>query len=145
MEKVRLLENTGEIMRAHAIGTFPNECCGFFFGEIKDGNRNVTEIRPVSNSKEGDQRRRFSISPKDYLQAEKYALEQGLVLLGIYHSHPLHPAVPSVHDLKQAVPFFSYIILSVNERAVTRIRSWQLDDQSKFQEEPIQEFKPINT
>lgn len=143
METVQLLESTGEIMRAHAIGTFPNECCGFFFGEIKDGNRNVSEIRPVSNSKDGDQRRRFSISPMDYLQAEKYALEQGLALLGVYHSHPLHPAIPSVHDLKQAVPFFSYIILSVYDKEVTTIRSWQLDEQSQFQEEKINEHQPI--
>lgn len=142
MEIVQLSENSGKIMRAHAIGTFPNECCGFFFGEIKDGNRNVSEIFPVSNSKDGDQRRRFSISPMDYLQAEKYALEQGLVLLGVYHSHPLHPAIPSAHDLRQAVPFFSYIILSVYDEEVTSIRSWQLDEQSQFQEEDLFEHQP---
>ncbi len=119
-----------------AIKHFPNECCGFFFGH-EDNGRFVEQALPVSNSKEGDQKRRFSISPLDYMAAEKHALAQGVKLLGIYHSHPLHPAWPSIHDRVQAMPWFSYIILSVNAKEVTRINSFQLNNDRLFEPETI--------
>ncbi len=124
-------------MHRHAESTFPYECCGFFYG--KDGQvRDITQAIPVENSKKGDQRRRFEISAFDYMQAEKYAAENDLALLGIYHSHPNHPATPSEHDLKQAVPFFSYIIISVMDGKVAKTTSWQLNDALKFEEETIE-------
>lgn len=124
-------------MHSHAESTFPNECCGFFYGSDQTV-RNVTLAVPVENSKEGDQRRRFEISAFDYMQAEKFATENDLTLLGIYHSHPNHPARPSEHDLKQAVPFFSYIIVSVMNGKVADTTSWQLNDELKFVEEKIE-------
>lgn len=113
-------------METHAQASYPYECCGFFFGKEVEYSRQVLEVKAVVNSKDGDQRRRFEIAPLDYLKAERYALEQDLSLLGIYHSHPDHPATPSQHDLKQAVSFFSYIILSVGVKKINEITSWQL-------------------
>ncbi len=113
-------------METHAQASYPYECCGFFFGKEVEHSRQVLEVKAVVNSKDGDQRRRFEIAPLDYLKAERYALEQDLSLLGIYHSHPDHPATPSQHDLKQAVSFFSYIILSVGVKKINEITSWQL-------------------
>lgn len=124
-------------MEAHALGTFPNECCGFFFGKKQGEHRAVTEVFVVNNAKEGDQRRRFSIAPLDYLRAEQEALDRGLDLLGIYHSHPLHPAIPSSHDLEQAFPTFSYIILQVEPGKIVDLRSWQLNDAGEFVEETV--------
>ena len=110
----------------------------FFYGqEDGEGNRTVTEILVVNNSREGDKRRRFEISPKDYLKAEQYALESNLQLLGVYHSHPNHPAIPSEHDRVAAQPFFSYIIISVLDNKTTHLRSWRLNDQFQFEEEDI--------
>ena len=110
----------------------------FFYGqEDGEGNRTVTEILVVNNSREGDKRRRFEISPKDYLKAEQYAWESNLQLLGVYHSHPNHPAIPSEHDRVAAQPFFSYIIISVLDNKTTHLRSWRLNDQFQFEEEDI--------
>lgn len=128
-----------------AIQTFPDECCGFFFGtEDSDGNRIVTEVMVVDNAKDGDKRRRFEISPKDYLQAEQLAEDLSLQLLGVYHSHPNHPAVPSEHDRVAAQPYFSYIIFSVYEKDIRDMRSWRLNDSFQFEEELTGEREQIN-
>ncbi|GAB4400631.1 MAG: M67 family metallopeptidase [Microscillaceae bacterium] len=124
-----------ETMKAHAEATYPNECCGFFYGQEGD-QRHISLARPVENSQAGDQRRRFEISPLDYMRAEQFALEQGLSLLGIYHSHPEHPAIPSEHDRVQAQPYFSYLIFSVIGQKVVHYRSWQLKEE-QFEEETI--------
>jgi len=125
-------------MYRDALQSFPDECCGFFFGKEIGEERTVTNILTVNNSKEGDKKRRFEIAPKDYLNAEKFADENELQLLGVYHSHPNHPAVPSEHDRIAAQPFFSYVIISVKERMIADIRSWQLNDNLQFEEESIE-------
>ena len=94
-------------------------------------------MEQIQFSKEGDQRRRFAISDKDYLNAERHAAREGLTLLGVYHSHPLHPAIPSEHDLAVALPYFSYIIVSVQPEGTAHVRSWQLDESRQFAEEAI--------
>jgi proteasome lid subunit RPN8/RPN11 len=125
-------------MKAHAVSIFPDECCGFLFGvEKADGTRLVSKIKEVNNSKEGDKRRRFEITGKDYMQAERFALENDLALLGIYHSHPNHPAIPSEHDRIAAQPYFSYIIISVMQGDIDHIRSWQLNESVQFEEENL--------
>lgn len=123
-------------MHRHALADFPNECVGFFYGRAEGDEKVVSEYYPLENSKDGDQRRRFEVSPLDYMKAEQHALAKGVDLLGVYHSHPLHPAKPSEHDLKQAVPFFSYIIASVNETTVEKTTSWRLNEEdNQFEEE----------
>lgn len=123
-----------QVMQEDALRSFPDECCGFFFG-VEQDRRMVHSATPVVNSREGDKRRRFSISPDDYRRAELHALTSGIQLLGVYHSHPLHPAVPSEHDLAAAMPWFSYIILSVEPQGIVSVRSWQLNAQNRFSEE----------
>ncbi len=129
------------VMLADAGSGFPDEVCGFLYGrENEDGTRTIREAKEVINSKEGDKRRRFEISPRDYMQAERYAAEQELDLLGIYHSHPNHPAIPSEHDRVAAQPFFSYVIVSVRDGNIDHTRSWRLNDASQFEEEPLAPF-----
>lgn len=134
--KIILDQQTSENIREHAEADYPNECCGFLFGD-NTRERAVTQVIKVSNAKEGDQRRRFEISPEDYRKAESYAEEHGLDLLGVYHSHPDHPAEPSEQDRRVALPFFSYIIVSVPAGEAADIRSWQLNDERQFEEETL--------
>ncbi len=126
-----------EQLHAEATDIFPDECCGFLYGTEEEGNRHITTATPVMNSKEGDKRRRFEISPKDYLQAERFATAKNLTLLGIYHSHPQHPALPSETDRLAAQPFFSYLIIPVKDQVPGTFRSWLLNDENHFDEESI--------
>ncbi|MCC6599648.1 MAG: M67 family metallopeptidase [Crocinitomicaceae bacterium] len=122
---------------SEAILSSPDECCGFLFGREYNEHRTITEVCPVANAKEGDKKRKYEIFPVDYLKAEKYAETNGLDLLGIYHSHPNHPSVPSEHDRVAAQPYCSYIIISVTDGAFNTIQSWRLNEDFQFEEETI--------
>lgn len=137
---LNISEEASKTMIADAIQAFPNECCGFFYGTESEKERIITIAKPVINNKEGDQRRRFEISPFDYMKAEHFALQSNLQLIGVYHSHPNHPSVASIHDLAKALPYFSYVILSIVEGQFNTIQSWRLkEDVREFREEEISE------
>lgn len=137
---IQLDEIVIQQMNSDACSGFPNECCGFLFGNEDEAKRTIVAIQPVQNMSKEDQCRRFSISAEDYLQAEKYAEENNLSLLGIYHSHPNHPAIPSETDREAAMPFFSYVIISVTSNQQCHIRSWRLNQQNQFEEEQSIQF-----
>lgn len=137
MQHIQLNPDSLNTVQQHAEQAFPYECCGFLYGEEGEP-RQITLARPVENTKEGDQRRRFEIAPPDYLRAEQYALQHNLNLLGIYHSHPQHPAIASEHDLRQAQPYFSYLIVSVLDGRAADYKSWRLrDEERQFDEEIV--------
>jgi len=140
--QLSLTKDVKQHIQDHAEADYPFECCGFLYGSEKEKDeRIITIARRVDNTKEENRRRRFEISPREYQQAELFADEQNLMLLGVYHSHPDHPAEPSEHDLKQAMPFFSYIITSVEDGKATTMTSWQLNDDGNFDEERISILK----
>ncbi len=124
-------------MVSDSISSFPDECCGFLFGKERDGELIIEQVLVVTNAKEGDKRRRFEITSADYLKAERYAEEKEQLLLGVYHSHPGHPAIPSEHDRVAAQPWFSYVILSVINHEYAGLRSWRLNEDLQFEEEKI--------
>ena len=121
-------------IEAHLESAYPNEACGFLLGTQVQKKRDITHLIKVGNQSSENQRRRFVIDPLDYLKAERFATKEGLTLLGIYHSHPDHPAIPSVHDLEFAQPFFSYFIHAISEGKMIDTRSYRLLD-GKFIEE----------
>jgi proteasome lid subunit RPN8/RPN11 len=87
-----------------------------------------------------ERKRRFLIGPDQYRAAEKRASETGRTLLGFYHSHPNHPAVPSAFDLAHAWPNLRYLILSVRGGRPEEARTWTLrEDRSAFDEEIVAE------
>lgn len=136
--KLRIQKQVMSEIFRHAMADFPDECCGFLYG-TEEGGRLIHDVRRAPNARQGDKRRRFTIDPADYLKAETFARDNGVSLLGIYHSHPLHPAIASEHDLKQAMPYFSYVIVSVFEDRVEELRSFRLHDSGQhFEEEWVQ-------
>lgn len=139
-----IAQNAKEQIIADALKTFPDEGCGFLLGYEEKEERTVSKIIVVSNAKKGDKRRRFEISVRDYLRAEQYATENNLILLGVYHSHPNHPSVPSEYDRVVAQPYFSYIIVSVIDGEFATLQSWRLNDDFQFEEEQVEETRPAN-
>jgi S-sulfo-L-cysteine synthase (O-acetyl-L-serine-dependent) len=120
-------------LRRHAEAAYPDECCGALLGTRPDS---VEEILELDNASAGERRRRFVITPADFVRAEAAAERAGRDVLGFYHSHPDHPAHPSQFDLDHAWPNLSYPIVSVRDGRSAEIRSWRLaSDRSAFQEE----------
>jgi len=119
---------------------YPSECCGVLLGRDEPSARRVVEVRPLANDFEADQRhRRFSITPQALLEAERESADQGLLVLGFYHSHPDHPARPSEFDREHAWPFYSYVIVSVEGGRAGEMTSWVLDEAcERFGPQPIE-------
>ena len=64
---------------------------------------------------------------------------KGWTLIGWYHSHPDHPAKPSEYDREHAWPWYSYIIVSVQNGNPRDMTSWRLqDDRSAFVAEEVE-------
>jgi len=140
---INLESKVYEQLANEALLNYPNECCGFLLGFETSKNRFIKEIMMVENVAIENKKRRFEIKPLDYIKAEEYAMEKGLTLLGIYHSHPNHPSLPSEHDRKAAQPYFSYVIVSVTENEIKSIQSWILNDKSQFIEENVFQNKAL--
>lgn len=121
----------------HLVSTYPEEGCGFLAGH-DDGTRRFTAFLPVENAQEQTRGRRFQIDPLVYVRAEQWADDADLQLLGIYHSHPDHPAIPSTTDLEHAFPWFSYLIIRTGEGQSHEFGSWRLDENGAFEAEQIE-------
>ena len=122
-------------IRAHGAETYPDECCGVLVGPTPG---RVSDAWPLGNTAAADRARRFLIGPEDYRRAEVRAASRGLDIVGFYHSHPDHPAEPSLFDLDHAWPNVSYVIVSVRDRLPRELRSWRLRaDRSGYREESV--------
>ena len=115
---------------------YPAECCGVLVGtagEVKE----VVRLVPVRNRRTDDAHR-YLIAPDDLrrIEAELRPLRQDV--LGCYHSHPDHPAVPSAFDVAEAWPWYSYLIVRVNGGQAVDVASWVLDhDRSTMHSEAV--------
>lgn len=120
----------------HAEST-SDECCGFLIGYESANDRTVEHIIITDNTTPEDASHRFEIAPLAFLQAEQFADRHDLQLLGVYHSHPNHPAIPSELDRVSAQPGFSNVIISLTNNKFDTIRSWKLNSEQQFEEEKI--------
>lgn len=126
-------------IHAHGETAYPEEGAGLLFGSINDESRTVKQILVLDNIREDNARHnRYLVDPKDYLRGETEAARLGLDVIGVFHSHPDHPNRPSEFDREWAMPFFSYLITSVNRGRAAGSRSWLLtEDRAAFTEETI--------
>lgn len=136
---LRLKDEVVLRIRAHGEEIYPRECCGALLGRDADSGREILDLLPLDNRHGDSPRNRFTISPEDFRHAEKIARERGLDLVGWYHSHPDHPALPSEFDRAHAWPWYSYVIVSVGLGKSGQITSWRLeDDRARFTPERME-------
>ena len=138
-----MIELTPEIAKqigTEGEGSYPSECCGALFGRFSgNGDAHVTAIFPIANARESEEQyHRFVITADDALRAERAALALSEEVIGYYHSHPDHPAIPSEYDREHALPFYAYIIVAVAQGKAGALTSWRLtQDRLRFVQEEV--------
>jgi len=131
-----------EQVHTHLCRAYPDEGCGVLVGRDEGTERIVERVIPLDNRREDERSRRYLIPPEELLVVERDARESGLDVLGFFHSHPDHPARPSAFDLEHAWPYYSYLIVSVEQGRVASAASWRLvPDRTRFEPETI-EYTP---
>lgn len=114
--------------------TFPNEGGGFLLGEVDNEKTRIVDVIQVENVFETEEQyHRYAMTPRNWAKMEDEADEQGLALVGYYHSHPNARAIPSEYDRVHALPNFIYIISSIMDGKAVEMLIWELSqDRSEF-------------
>jgi proteasome lid subunit RPN8/RPN11 len=87
----------------------------------------------VQNVNQISRKNRYNIDPMELMRADEEARRSNLNVIGIYHSHPDTPVQPSQFDLEHAWPWYTYMILSVQNREPQDVGAWFLsEDRSTF-------------
>ena len=124
-----LPEDIYKQVTGNLIAAYPNEGVGFLIGKVGDEQRDVCMIIALHNESETNEaRNRYKIKANAYVEAESTAEKHDLDLIGVFHSHPDHPAKPSEYDREFALPWWSYLIVSVYKNKVDHATSWVLSD-----------------
>ncbi len=117
-------------MVATCIRALPNEGCGLMLGTL-DGT--VTEIVPSPNV--ADSAKLYEIDSGVLLRAYRRGEEEGLSVIGVFHSHTHSEAYPSATDVAQAPdPEWHYALVSLRD-VPTQIRSFHIIDGEINEEE----------
>lgn len=137
MRILRLPESAHAELEALVCAGYPFETCGLLVGQQTNGHVAVKRVVQARNVNQERARDRYEFDPRDFMAAEEQARTAGLDIVGIWHSHPDHPARPSETDRAAAWEGWSYVILSVTRDGVRDLRSWRLSNE-QFVEESIE-------
>ena len=108
-------------MIGHAYDGYPLEACGLLVG------RDDLVQRFVACTNEAASARIYTIPPKELLRAERAAEDDGLEIIGVFHSHTHSEPYPSPTDVDQAPdPTWHYVIVSL-KREAPETRSYRID------------------
>ena len=135
MAIIKLPESMRKRIAAAVTAGYPHETCGLLIG--RQGVRAVEvldslQAANLNQERPGD---RYELDPKAMLAADRDARSRGLEIVGVWHSHPDHPAEPSETDREAAWEGWSYLIVSVARDGINAIRSWRLDGGQFYEED----------
>lgn len=115
----------------HSKKEAPDEACGILAGR----NQRVEKIYKMTNTDRSS--KTFFMDPKQQLKVMKEIRNQGLEMVGIYHSHLDTAAYPSAHDVELTYyPEASCVIVSVKDRPNPSLRSFKIVE-GKITEEEV--------
>jgi proteasome lid subunit RPN8/RPN11 len=130
-------------LRAHGEETYPHECCGILLGTAEVGGNAVSRVMRAGNTRTDSAHNRYHIAPQELIRAQRESRAEGLDIIGFYHSHPDHPAMPSATDFAEAHWFgCSYLITAVAGGRAEVTNSFLLkgtgEDGKSFEDESIE-------
>lgn len=109
-------------MIAHAYGGYPLEACGLLVGAPGRVERFVACTNEAASAVI------YTIPGKEHLRAEMAAEDDGMEIIGVFHSHTHTEPYPSPTDVAQAPdPTWQYVIVSL-KRQLAEARSYSIVD-----------------
>lgn len=146
---LKLSDSNFENLRQHGEETYPHECCGVLLGHVDGNVREVRALTRAGNTRDDSPHNRYNIAPVELVRIQREARQQGLDIVGFYHSHPDHPAQPSSTDLAEAHWIgCSYVITSVAKGIADVTNAFALhgtDEEDKhFEQEEIQAISEVS-
>lgn len=140
---LRLSESLADEIRRHGEAAYPAECCGALVGRLEGEAKEVVRLAPAVNRRTDDPHR-YLIAPDDLRRLDADVRAAGLDIVGYYHSHPDHPAAPSAFDAAHAWPWYSYVIVRIDQGRGAELASWVLaDDRPHMLPESLDVFSEV--
>lgn len=94
--EIRIPRRDIELIQAELEANKPYEACGVLIGTVDGSTALVEKAQPIANVKRT--RRSFELDPKEHYNAWNEAEKSGKEIVGVYHTHPVSSAVPSLWD-----------------------------------------------
>ena len=139
---VNLTSDLQKKIAGQAASDYPLETCGFLLGREEGGSFLVQRLVAAENRNAADPRHRFEIDRRDYGLAEALSLEAGMMILGVYHSHPDAAPVPSAADAEYAFPGWICWITPVMGERPGAPRAWLRDSGARSWREMAINVRP---
>lgn len=105
---------------AHLKSVYPEEGCGFLIGR----DNVVEDMRPTRNISSLDLKRRYEISPEEFIKVEKELRNTEKEIIGFYHSHPDVGAYFSETDKEHAWEGYFYMVVEINNGKEGDCKVW---------------------
>ncbi len=122
IEVIEMPDEAMHLMVAHARAWAPNEACGLIagVGEV------VTKVYQLVNADPGPHR--FTIDPAEQFAAWQDADANGWEIVGVFHSHPAAPPIPSPSDIAGGGdPVWVNVIVGVEDDRIA-VRAYRYVD-----------------
>ncbi len=116
-----------------AEAAYPAECCGLLVGRTRpNGDIEVARVvasRNLAGEGAGD---RFEVDPQVRIDLQRELEGRRERIVGLFHSHPDHPARPSPRDLENALePELVWLITSVVDGRAVHTTAHVLDPEAR--------------
>jgi proteasome lid subunit RPN8/RPN11 len=120
-----------DAMMATCIRALPNEGCGLLLGTTEGV---VTDV--VASDNVAQSAKRYEIDSRLLLRATRSADDEGMTVLGVFHSHTHSEAYPSATDVDLAPdPRWHYVLVSLRDLPIV-VKSFNIES-GVIEEEPI--------
>ena len=115
----------------HCLTGYPNEMCGILSG--RDGR--VEKVYCMTNVRPGPVS--YEMDPEEQFRVMKDIRDAGLIMVGMFHSHPGGHAYPSSVDVERAYwpgtelpnyPSAVYVIVSLLDRSNPVARGYTIEE-----------------
>ncbi len=122
---VRIAYAVARQIADHALSAAPNEACGVLAGT----RERISRAIPLDNASDAPDRQ-FRFDPNAQLQALKAIDAAELRWIGVYHSHPQSPPIPSPEDIEAAMDSSLLQLIVSLETAKPKLKLWRVDRSS---------------